>query len=89
MRRVRLRSWADFDALPEGEWVEVVGGMPVTFTYETHLKAESGRLLLRIPTSVRKRFKLREGEDLHVSFANGTLVARRRAKRRGRPGRPT
>lgn len=27
MKRVKVKNWEELDALPEGEWVEVVGGL--------------------------------------------------------------
>jgi len=81
MKKVRVRSMADFDALPEGEWVEVVGGMKWKVPEEP-VRVEKGQLVIQIPKGVRKAFKAKPGDALEAQLSGKALVVTRRPVKR-------
>lgn len=83
MRKVRIRSMKEFDALPEGEWVEVVGGMKWKVPGEG-VRVEKGELVIRLPRQVRKSFKAKPGEALEARLSGESLVVTRRPPKRSR-----
>lgn len=79
MKRVRIRSAEDLDALPEGEWVEVVGGMKFTSVYGP-FRVDEDKLVVELPEHVQKRFKRRSDQELHARITKGELIVTRRPK---------
>ncbi len=86
MKRVRVRSMEEFRALPEGEWVEVIGGMKWSVPDEP-VRVEKGKLVVDLSKGVRKAFKAKPGETLEAEISGKSLVVtRRRAKRTRQAG---
>ncbi len=74
---------AEFDALPEGEWVEVIGGMKWSIPEEP-VRVEKGKLVVDLSKGVRKAFKAKPGETLEAEISGQSLVVRRRRAKRTR-----
>lgn len=73
MRRVRLRSKEDWDALPEGEWVEVAkGGWRPTIVY--HASLEFRKRIMIVHLSEIPRSSLKEGETFQAQVRDGRIV---------------
>lgn len=84
MKKVRIQSVEDLEALPSNEWVEVEGGMK--FRWAKGPKRPQGRLLVvPLPPKVRKQFGAREGEILDVRLSNNNLLVTRKGE--GKPPR--
>jgi len=83
MKRVRIKSAEDLEALPEGEWVEVVGGMRHRFVDET-IRVEKGSLIVPLSRELRREFKPSPGEPLEARVRNGKLVVKRRGRAKTR-----
>ena len=83
MKRLRVRSIAEFRALPEGEWVEVIGAMRWNVPEET-VRVEKGDLVIRLPNPVRKAFKAKPGDALEARLSGESLVVKRRRPKRTR-----
>jgi hypothetical protein len=86
MKRVRIRSAEDIDNLPEGEWVEVVGGLNAKFTYPP-IRVENGDLVVDLPKDVQHRFGKGRGDELRARISKGSLIVTRRPA--GKPKRRT
>jgi hypothetical protein len=86
MKRVRIRSAEELDALPEGEWVEVVGGMNVRFIDET-LRPQKDKLVVPLSKAAAAQFAPRRGERLTARVSKGKLIVERHGptRRRSRP----
>lgn len=87
MRRVRFRSWKEYDALPENEWVEIVGGMPFRFVHATTLRISSGKVVVEVPKYLVRDLRLKPGDKLFGRVERGQLIISRRAAR-GAPKKP-
>ena len=83
MKRARVRSIEEFRALPEGEWVEVIGGMKWNVP-EDAVRVEDGDLVVRLPPRVRKEFKAKPGEPLHARLSGKSIVVTRKRSKRAR-----
>ena len=80
MKKVRIQSVEDLEALPADEWVEVEGGMK--FRWGKGPKRVQGRLLVvPLPPKVRKQLGAREGEVLNVRLSKHNLIVTRRGER--------
>jgi len=79
MKRVRIKSAEDLETLPEGEWVEVAGGMRHRFVDET-IRVEKGSLIVPLSRELRREFKPKPGESLEARVRSGNLVVKRRAR---------
>ncbi|MDI6902533.1 MAG: hypothetical protein QMC77_02205 [Methanocellales archaeon] len=55
MRKVKIKSMEDIEALPEGEWVEVPKGLHAKFYYEVSKKGD--KLMITLPKGVSKKLK--------------------------------
>jgi len=85
MKRVRVRSWAELDALPADEWVEVVGGVDLRVIDGTR----SGRrreVVIPVGRKVARSLAPRLGEVLEARV-RGTDIVLIRRRARGRPSR--
>jgi hypothetical protein len=80
MRRVTIRSMGDLDALPENEWVEVVGGMKFTSYYQG-VRLRDGDILVPLSADLRRAYRLKEGERLDARVAGDVLIVRRKGAR--------
>jgi hypothetical protein len=78
MRKVRIRSMEDFDALPEGEWFEVRGGMKRK-AGRAAIRIEDDHLVVPLPREVQAQFKASRGERLEARVSKGTLIVRHKA----------
>ena len=86
MRKVRVDSMADFDALPEGEWVEVPDGMK-WLVPENPVRIERGKLVIPLPRGAKKALNARMGDVLEARFAGKSIVvSARRTKKNRRSG---
>lgn len=81
MRRVRIRSWKDYEALPEDEWVEIVGGIRFRIVHATALRISSGRVVVEVPKYLVRDLRLKPGEKLSGRVERGRLIISRRAGR--------
>lgn len=84
MKRVHIQSVEDLEGLPEDEWVEVVGGMRFRWA-NAPIHMEGRKLIVPLPSKVRKQFRPRKGEVLHVRLTKGSLVVERATARRSKP----
>jgi hypothetical protein len=90
MKRVRIQSVEDLEALPEQEWVEVVGGMKFRWA-NAPMRVEGPKLVVPLPANVRKQFKARKGESLRATVTKSELIVvhsnalkpRQRSRKRG------
>jgi hypothetical protein len=73
VRRAKIESVADLEALPEDEWVFVPGGIQVDFEYEG-FRVEGQSLRIRLPQSVARRFRPRRGARLTARISRGELI---------------
>jgi hypothetical protein len=73
MRKVKIESVADFDALPEDEWVEVPKGVKVDLVFDD-MRVEDGKILIRLPPSIVKQFKASRGRRLKARITGRQLV---------------
>lgn len=68
---------AAFRALPEGEWVEVIGPMKWCVPDEA-FRVEKGKLVIQLPQGVRKALKAKRGESFEARLSGKSLVVTRR-----------
>ena len=84
MRKVRIRSMADFDALPEGEWVEVPDGMKWLVPAE-FARIATREVVIRLPRGAKKKLNARPGDILEARVSGESIVVT--PKRTKRPRR--
>ncbi|MCS4541460.1 MAG: hypothetical protein HY929_03935 [Euryarchaeota archaeon] len=53
MKKVKIESMEDVEALPEGEWVEVPEGLHAKFYYKVN--KEANKLTITLPRNMAKR----------------------------------
>ncbi|RJS69923.1 hypothetical protein CW714_07955 [Methanophagales archaeon] len=68
MRKVKIESVEDLEALPEDEWVEVPEGLHAKFVYS--IDRENNKLTIVLPEEIAKRI----GNRLFASFDEGKIV---------------
>jgi len=68
MRKVKIKSVEDLEALPEDEWVEVPEGLHAKFVYS--IDRENNKLTIVLPEEIAKRI----GNRLFASFDEGKIV---------------
>ena len=68
MRKVKIESVGDLEALPEDEWVEVPEGLHAKFVYS--IDRENNKLTIVLPEEIAKRI----GNRLFASFDEGKIV---------------
>ncbi len=73
VRKAKIDSVADLQALPEDEWMFVPGGVHVEFEYEG-FRVEGRSLRIRLPQSVIRRFRPRRGARLSARISDGELI---------------
>ena len=73
VRKVRIDSVADLEALPEDEWVVAPGGINVKFNYDA-FQSDGESLRIRLPPSVLKRLRPKRGRRLTARISKGELV---------------
>lgn len=73
MKKAKLESIADFDALPEDEWVELDGGLKVGLVFDG-MRVEDGKLLINLPGSILRQFKAKGGRPLKARIAGRRLI---------------
>lgn len=81
MRRVKAKTWEDLDALPEAEWVEVVGGLDIE-VFDRTTGGLSARVVIPLKPADARRLKPRRGEVLEATLRGRNLELVRR-----KPGR--
>jgi hypothetical protein len=75
MRKVKIESVADFDALPEGEWVEVPDGLKVELVFGKEWDDGNGdRLVINVPRDIARRIKGMKGRRLKARFTGRRLI---------------
>jgi len=84
MKRVRVRSMEDLRALPEGEWVEVIGPMKWNVPEKTTITTKGRSVVVDLPGRMKDELPFEEGEKLEASIRKNTLVVRRPTRRNGR-----
>jgi len=73
MKRIRVRTAAEFEAIPEGEWFSVPDGTPVEHTFEG-FRVENGRLHIVVPQKILSQFKAGKGRTLRARFRGRDLI---------------
>lgn len=73
MRRVKIESVEDLDALPEGEWVHVPEGIKADWSYEGFEVTGKG-LDITLPTSVAKQLRSLRGKRLRATLKGRHLI---------------
>ncbi len=73
VRKVKIDSIADLDAIPEDEWVVAPDGINVPFDYE-HFHVEGRAVLIRLPSSVLKELRPRRGRRLRALISKREFV---------------
>ena len=68
MRKVKIESVEDLEALPEDEWVEVPEGLHAKFVYS--IDRENNKLTIVLPEEIAKRI----GNRLFATFDEGKIV---------------
>ncbi|MCW3134109.1 MAG: hypothetical protein N2V78_07275 [Methanophagales archaeon] len=68
MRKVKIESVEDLEALPEDEWVEVPEGLHAKFVYS--IDRENNKLTIVLPEEIAKRI----GNRVFASFDEGKIV---------------
>lgn len=87
MKRVRIRSMEDLEALPEDEWVEVIGPM-IAKPRRRGIRVEDGRLIVPLAKDLAAQIRPRKGERLRATMTKSELtVVRRNAKKPRQPAR--
>lgn len=80
MRRVKVSSWEELDTLPEGEWVEVVGGLDIEVVDKT-TRRRAKRLVIPLKPEVARSLRPGHGEVLEARMRGRNLeLTRRRAR---------
>jgi len=73
VRKVRVDSVADLEALPEGEWVVAPAGINVPFEYEP-IRMSGRSLRIRLSPSMLRRLRPKRGRRLTARISGGELV---------------
>ena len=68
MRKVKIESVEDLEALPEDEWVEVPEGLHAKFVYS--IDRENNKLTIVLPEEIAKRI----GNRLFAPSDEGKIV---------------
>ncbi len=68
MRKVKIESMDDLEALLEDEWVEVPEGLHAKFVYS--VDRENNKLTIVLPEEIAKKI----GKRLFASFNEGKIV---------------
>ncbi len=68
MRKVKIESIEDFEALPEDEWVEAPEGLHAKFVYR--IERENNILTIVLPEDIAKKM----GNRLFASFDDGKVI---------------
>lgn len=68
MRKIKIESMEDLEALPEDEWVEVPEGLHAKFVYT--VDRENNKLTIVLPEEIAKRI----GNRLFASFDEGKII---------------
>jgi hypothetical protein len=84
MKRVRIRSLADLEALPDGEWLHAIDGLRWNVPYEATVDASSAKVSISVPKEAVERLPFREGEPLKATLRHGVITVRRAGKRKAR-----
>jgi len=83
MKRLYRPGVEELNAVPEDEWVEVVGGIQFRWADEKiHLKGSD--LVVPLPASVRKKFRPKEGEVLRARVKAGAVVIQRSPRKKAK-----
>ncbi len=85
MRKVRIRSMADIDALPEGEWVEVPDGMRWLVPKGFVRKADR-EVVIRLPRGATKKLNARPGDVLEAQVSGESIIVTPSRSKRPRGG---
>jgi hypothetical protein len=88
MKRVRIHSWNDLEALPEGEWVEVEEGLKFKFVRAPRARRGT-RAVIPIGRRMARSLKPRAGEILKAEIKGDKLVLERRKTPPARRSRAT
>ena len=73
MKRIRVRTAEDFQALPEGEWFSVPEGTPVRHTFAA-FRVEHGKLHIAVPKKILSQFKAAKGRTFRARFRGRDLI---------------
>ncbi len=73
MRKVRIETVEELEALPEGEWVSVPEGMKVDWSYEA-FALKGTKLDITLPDGVAKQLKSRHGTKLRATLRGRHLI---------------
>jgi len=83
MRKVRIRSMADIDALPEGEWVEVPDGMK-WLVPEKYRRPANREVVIPLPRGAKKKLNARAGDVLEARVSGESIVVTPKPTKRPR-----
>jgi hypothetical protein len=81
MKARTLRTWEDLEALPEGQWVQVEGGISVQWIDKTTPRRRA-RVVIPITRRLAKSLTPKKGEILEAQVEGDRLVLVRRKGRR-------
>lgn len=73
VKKARVDSIEDLEALPEGQWVEVPGGINVEFDYG-RFEPEGKALRIRLPRGVARRLKAKPGARWRARISGDDLI---------------
>lgn len=73
VRKVRIDSVADLEALPDDVWFEAPQGINIPFDYSSY-RSEPMALRIKLPAAVLKRLRPRRGRRLTARISKGELV---------------
>ena len=87
MRKVRIQSRADLEALPEGEWVEVPRGIEFDAIIDDSGAPDRRRVVIPLDADTARRLRPRAGEVLEATMKGSQLELVRRRTQRRKPSR--
>ncbi len=75
MQKVEIHNIDDIKALPFDEWVEVPDGFDVDFIdIEDDIQVRDNKILITLPESVAKKFKLSEKDRFKAVYSDQKLI---------------
>lgn len=80
MKRVKASTWEELDALPEGEWVEVVGGLDVV-SVEGRGRGRTSHYTMALDPEIARHLRPRSGEILEARLRGRKLELTRRKRK--------
>jgi hypothetical protein len=76
IRSVRIETVEDIEAIPEGEWVHVPAGIKAEWLEPDEDEADGG-FEIRLPASVARRLRLRQGTKFYATLRGNRLLLKK------------